>query len=1108
MALSVSDRALGDLLVGRRIITLPQLDEAAGLAEQWDVRLGDAILSRHWFDPASYYQGIATYYELPFVDLIAQPPDESLLQAADADTYARTLTIPWMRRDGQIVIATADPGPETVLFARQRWGNLIEFVVVTKFDIVWSVQTVFAGALSRRAVFELAEKDPEMSARTVVTPVQAILFYLFFTLLFGGFALAPIATLIALNVLLSVFNLGNFLFKGVLVVAGGGRSTGWNHEIEIAARALRDDQLPVYTVLVPMFREGAVLPKLAQSLRALDYPLGKLDIKIVLEDGDTETIEAARQLGLEGVFEVIRVPPSQPQTKPKACNFALRFARGEYLVVYDAEDQPEPDQLRKVVATFQRSAPEVACLQCRLNYFNADENWLSRMFTLDYSLWFDLILPGLERLNIPIPLGGTSNHFRIDVLRELHAWDPFNVTEDADLGIRISQKGYRVGIVEFDDLRRSELPRRQLDPPTLAMAQGLHADAAGAHAPARPSHPHHRPRRLSRLHLLHRRHGDVRAVQSAVLATVCGLACAQGRRLRRGVSAIPAVHQPVQSAGRQRCLHLPQHDRADAARLAIAHSFQSDGVRLLGADLNRRVQGVVATHHRSVLLGENPARRVEPRLRAPEGGAAMIRVLDGAPVAFFSFVTALMLASAAIWHGFLPNDAISLWAGAIIAGDGQISIGRIVAAYPTIPFLATAALEYIAPAGTPTPALLAATLIGLLAGIWFVALRGVGLSLVVAGAATAMLIFHPALLRAAIGGPSEMLVAVSLFVLANALFDLRARGAAPEVMVVALMLLVLAFSHPMGAAIACAAVPYLVFAVRPALVANSAFNVVIALIFPTLFSVAAFAYVSWVFPGSGWSFYAAPAESLAAWSAGVTDLFGGGFTGVDALDAAFAFIIALALGAPLALATVWHIRRRQPLVAPAIVLAAATVTAAAISVATGWFGDPAAVAVAAPVLSAVMLIRIPEARAPRGRMLTLLALGWLGGALALALVDPRAVAQLGSAGLQGDRNRLEALNLGHAIAGRDGILVDTDNAPAVVVGRGDAVGLLSPGDERFFLALLFGRLNAHFVAVPDPQTAAGQQDRINRSFPSLFRLGRPDYRLVYRNTSWRLYERI
>ncbi|HEX3859180.1 MAG TPA: glycosyltransferase family 2 protein [Pseudolabrys sp.] len=448
VALSPSDRGLGDLLVDRQIITLPQLDEAVALAERWNVRLGDAILSRNWVDPASYYQGIAFHYQLPLVDLIKDAPDPELLRAADVDTYARHLTIPWGRRADRMVIATAEPGPDTVLFARKHWGPALEFVVTPKFDIVWSVQTAFADELSHRAVYELAEQDPDMSARTVITPVQATIGYGMLTMLLGGLAFAPVMTLVALNVVLSVFYLGNFLFKGLLVAAGGGRSTEWNYEIEIAARALRDDELPVFTVLVPMFREGKVLPRLAASLRALDYPLGKLDIKIVLEAGDTETIEAARKLGLEGVFEIIRVPPSFPQTKPKACNFALGFARGEYLVVYDAEDQPEPDQLRKVVATFRRAPPQVACLQCRLNYYNASENWLSRMFALDYSLWFDLILPGLERLNIPIPLGGTSNHFKIGVLRELHAWDPFNVTEDADLGIRMYQKGYRVGIVD------------------------------------------------------------------------------------------------------------------------------------------------------------------------------------------------------------------------------------------------------------------------------------------------------------------------------------------------------------------------------------------------------------------------------------------------------------------------------------------------------------------------------------------------------------------------------------------------------------------------------------------------------------------------------------
>src|SRR5580704_9233732 len=136
MPLSQSDRALGDLLVGRRVITLPQLDEAVDLAERWDVRLGDALLSRNWIDPRLYYETYAQYFDLPFADLMLEPPDRELLVASDAELYATRLTMPWRRSKDRLLIATAEPGPETVLFARSRWGAEIEFVVVSKFDIV------------------------------------------------------------------------------------------------------------------------------------------------------------------------------------------------------------------------------------------------------------------------------------------------------------------------------------------------------------------------------------------------------------------------------------------------------------------------------------------------------------------------------------------------------------------------------------------------------------------------------------------------------------------------------------------------------------------------------------------------------------------------------------------------------------------------------------------------------------------------------------------------------------------------------------------------------------------------------------------------------------
>jgi cellulose synthase/poly-beta-1,6-N-acetylglucosamine synthase-like glycosyltransferase len=446
-ALTPSDIWTSDYLVERGMITLQQLDEATDLAEAWDSSLSDVLMARRWISPQDYYQALADRFGIDFVDLRAEAPDVALLVEAEVDDYMRELTMPWRMRDGRLVIATARPGPEAMLYARRRFGTEIDIVVTAKFDILWAMQRAFSTSHSHRAVFELADTDPEMSAQIVFTRSQIVIAWALISVVLAGLAWAPIPTLIIVNTVMSVFYLGNFVFKGILVWAGGAQQRR-SRALDAEVKLLRDDDLPVFTILVPMFREPEVLPILAGALRKLDYPLAKLDIKIVLEEGDHETIEAAKSLGLEGIFEIIRVPASQPQTKPKACNYALRYARGEYLVIFDAEDKPEPDQLKKVVAAFRSADPSVACIQCRLNYYNASENWLTRMFTLDYSLWFDLMLPGLERLKIPIPLGGTSNHFKIDVLRELYAWDPFNVTEDADLGIRMTQKGYRVALVD------------------------------------------------------------------------------------------------------------------------------------------------------------------------------------------------------------------------------------------------------------------------------------------------------------------------------------------------------------------------------------------------------------------------------------------------------------------------------------------------------------------------------------------------------------------------------------------------------------------------------------------------------------------------------------
>ncbi|MGK2740828.1 glycosyltransferase family 2 protein [Tepidicaulis sp. LMO-SS28] len=178
-----------------------------------------------------------------------------------------------------------------------------------------------------------------------------------------------------------------------------------------------------------------------------DYPAAKLDIKLVLEEGDEETLAAAKALRLPSHFEFIIVPKSEPLTKPKALNYALPFARGEFLVVYDAEDIPAPDQLRMAVAAFDAGGPRLACVQGQLMFYNARETWLTRQSAIEYAALFELLLPALARFSLPFPLGGTSTHFRTDILKAAGAWDPFNVTEDADLGLRLHELGYRTTLI-------------------------------------------------------------------------------------------------------------------------------------------------------------------------------------------------------------------------------------------------------------------------------------------------------------------------------------------------------------------------------------------------------------------------------------------------------------------------------------------------------------------------------------------------------------------------------------------------------------------------------------------------------------------------------------
>lgn len=205
---------------------------------------------------------------------------------------------------------------------------------------------------------------------------------------------------------------------------------------------LADRDLPVYTILVPLFKEAHMVPQIVQALRALDYPEVKLDIKLLLEEGDLPTIAAALDMKLPAFFDVLIVPSCQPQTKPKALNYGLQFAKGEYVVIYDAEDLPEPSQLKQALVLFAQNNEHLACVQAKLNFYNGRQNWLTKQFCVEYCSLFDGVLPSLKAFGFPLPLGGTSNHFRADVLVGVGGWDPYNVTEDADLGMRLYRRGF------------------------------------------------------------------------------------------------------------------------------------------------------------------------------------------------------------------------------------------------------------------------------------------------------------------------------------------------------------------------------------------------------------------------------------------------------------------------------------------------------------------------------------------------------------------------------------------------------------------------------------------------------------------------------------------
>ena len=297
------------------------------------------------------------------------------------------------------------------------------------------------------SAFRLAKEHPDETAMRTLSRLQKVVLLLLLIGCAAWGALNFMMFITVVNGFLMTFYIVLCSFKLYVIHVALGEEKGLTFTPEEIA-SLRDDELPVYSILIPLFREAETIERLVNGLKRLDYPQDKLDILLLLEENDKETIDAVQGIELPGCVRPVIVPHSLPKTKPKACNIGLALARGKYLVIFDAEDRPDPDQLKKAVLGFRRCPPDIVCLQARLNYYNQHQNLLTRLFTIEYSTWFDLYLPGLDQISAPIPLGGTSNHFDIEKLRELMGWDPFNVTEDCDLGVRIAKRKLGTKIID------------------------------------------------------------------------------------------------------------------------------------------------------------------------------------------------------------------------------------------------------------------------------------------------------------------------------------------------------------------------------------------------------------------------------------------------------------------------------------------------------------------------------------------------------------------------------------------------------------------------------------------------------------------------------------
>lgn len=436
---------LGQFLVEMGAITPGHLIAALHQQRQLSVRLGDILVAEGWARPADIRTALAQQLGLAQVDLLRSPPDLSLTAALPPRFWLRQGLLPWARVGPQTLIATSD----LVSFTRhrallvQRFGAVLPVLAdpaQIQSAVALGFPTQLAEAASTRVAADHSCRDWTPGSRLSVAAATLSLI-----------ALLVLAPQVSLGLACAVALLTLALFLSLRL------SSALAH---LPAHRLRRqpplprpipwaNPLPPVSVMVPLYRETEIAGALLHRLSRLTYPKPLLEVLLVLEEHDTTTRRALTRAVLPPWMRIVEVPAHRGlTTKPRALNYALDFCRGEVIGVWDAEDAPDPDQIERVVRRFSEAPARVACLQGILDFYNPRTNWRARCFTIEYAAWFRVILPGMVRLGLIPPLGGTTHFFRRAALEDLGGWDAHNVTEDADLGVRLYRAGYRTEMID------------------------------------------------------------------------------------------------------------------------------------------------------------------------------------------------------------------------------------------------------------------------------------------------------------------------------------------------------------------------------------------------------------------------------------------------------------------------------------------------------------------------------------------------------------------------------------------------------------------------------------------------------------------------------------